>query len=153
MSGNFYKMRAAYAAAAVELEDAMFEGLDDCRLIVEDHARATTSYENDSFATRASTMAAIERADGQRDDSIQDSRQEAEDHRPGSVRDEPPPPPQEGTMHIICFSSTFYSYYLNIRDGGSSMWTADAILANTGQIAQSVQDHINQVRVTDGSRP
>lgn len=119
-------------AAVYALEQAVESVMSD--------AKATTSYTDDTGATRASTVAYVQSHTFGRNPIAEHARSIAGSIRPGSASDEPPPAPVRGTVELVAYSATDYSYHLNIRDAGESMYLSDAVLGNSGLIGQAIAE-------------
>lgn len=119
---------------------AFFEAAHVLSEAVEVDAVLTRSYNNDTFATRTSTVA-FASAYGQLEvGRVEEAIETANAHRPDSASDEAvPPPPGENEVVIYVLSATNYSKHLNERYGGRSMYLEHAIMDNAVNIAAGYQ--------------
>lgn len=127
------------------IDGAVFNALVECTPPVEGDAQATNAYENDTGATRASTIA-YAHDNNDVPDVVYEAMSRAEALRPDSTSYESVPDNDTIPDDVVCLtvmSATEYSYFLNIRNGGASMYLEEALLGNLQFIMTRLEDHIN----------
>lgn len=126
------------------LEDRMpkafMDAADRTSLAVELRAINTTSYEDDTGATRASTVAFAAGLGIPNEEIPMKSIADANALRANSADDDSiPPAPGEDEIITYVMSATNYSKHLNERNGGESMYLELAVLDNVELIAREHQ--------------
>jgi hypothetical protein len=103
----------------------------------------TTAYDDDTTATRESTAVYVSNGQQWPHGMVAISRSLANAFRPGSgASDNAPPQPPRDWLVLDLITSTDYSYLLNIRFGGRSMFIANAILGNGGLMMSLVENAV-----------
>jgi hypothetical protein len=126
------------------IERYMLDALNDVVGDVEQTAVSTTAYEDDTSATRNSTIAYVS-TPGTLPQEVEIAQAVANGYRPGSATDEPPPPAAPGTLDLVAYSATDYSLFLNVRGAGETMYLAEAIELNTPRITDACDDALIQL--------
>lgn len=129
---------------------ACFIALNESVEEVQDAARATDSYEDDTTATRNSTFAyAFDSADeGNVPDEHFIAIEAANEWRPYSASDDSPPPLEDLPLHsmgIDVFSATDYSHFLNMRNAMAGAYLELAIVDNYALIMARIEAGIREV--------
>lgn len=134
------------AEVTVACIQALYESVED----VQQAARDTDSYEDDTTATRNSTFAyAFDSADeGNVPDEHFEAIENANTYRPYSASEDSPPsledlPPY--SMGIDVFSATDYSHFLNIRNAMAGAYLELAIVDNYPHIMARIEANIKEV--------
>lgn len=144
-TSGFDRIDDFLARYANVIDAAVFQALVDVAPTVEVDAQGTSTYNDDTGATRASTHA-YAHDNNLVPDSVYEAMQRAEDLRPDSTSYESVPENDTIPDDIVCLtvmSATEYSYFLNIRQGGASMYLEEALLFNLDYIMGSVQRMID----------
>lgn len=106
--------------------------------VIEADAKATDSYNDDTGATRAGTVAYVATEAEERDEVVE-AVEAANALRPESASVEDRPFTQHGdatslNLMVDVWAPTNYSFWLNVRNGLESMFIADALLVNLALI-------------------
>lgn len=134
------------AEVQVACFQALYESIED----VQQSARDTDSYEDDTTATRNSTFAYV--FDSNDEGSVPDEHFEAVEiansYRPYSASEDSPPSLEElppNSMGIDVFSATDYSHFLNIRNAMAGAYLELAIVDNTTHIMTRIAANVKEV--------
>jgi len=127
------------------VENGVFEAFGYVASAVEDDAKSTDTYQNVTGATRASTVAFAHDA-VQLPEIAFEAVAVANNLNPGHADDDSLPPLDGmniGELALTVMTATDYSYWLNIRNGGESMYLEAAIANNIDLIMKEVVEYID----------
>lgn len=133
-----------YYASAIE--DAAFTALTESSTDVAISAQGTGTYEDVTGATRVSTVAYVTDENGPNEIPFV-AIEDANDLNPGHADEQSMPPYDDlttGQIALYSMSATDYSYFLNIRKGGESMYLEASIMDNMTLIMNMLQSEIDK---------
>lgn len=143
---NFGEAKIALRVLVEEIKRKAKIGLERGSLVVEAVAVATDTYNDDTTATRNSTMVSVTTADEYPGPVYAQSLATAYLYRPngGDPNNVPPAPaPNEIVMDVIV--STYYATELALRYGGATNFVGDAQLMNAGRTFDEVCRSIGEL--------
>lgn len=143
---NFGEAKIALRVLVEEIKRKAYEGMERSSLVVEHHAVATNSYNDDTGATRNSTMVSVRDATNYPGQVYEQSRATANLFRDNSG-DPNNIPPAPGANEIVSdvIVSTMYATELALRYGAASNFVGDAQLMNAGNTFDEVCKSISEL--------
>lgn len=123
------------------------QGFYNAREYVEQSAKATTTYKDDTTATRESTRAVVFESADMMPDEVFESIEAALDQRPGSASGDSIPDMNDllpDQIALVSMSATNYSLHLNTRNGGESMYLEHSVIDTAFEIMLQVQEAVDQ---------
>lgn len=127
------------------IDGAMEAALIDVVDSVQQEAVATTAYGDDTTATRNSTVAYIAVGGGADPPEPEIAQAVANGYRAGSAQDDLPPLPVDGQISLYLYTATDYSFFLNIRNGGETMFTAHAIEHALPDLEAAIEQRLREL--------
>lgn len=144
-AAEFDVIRAGLTLLKEEIIIRTRRGMEKAAPYVEQAATATTTYQDQTGATRASTLAYVTDASEYPPVEAEQSKANALLLREDLVDMGYPPPPAPDEIILDVIASTDYAFYLNVRYGGQSEFLNSALFRNVGRTLDYISSEVGTI--------